>query len=151
MEHPEYSGNRRRPTTTTGEYDTGCQTVGRRSPSLEDAVSECLIVAGPGSPCSQSATQRPRTEVSRLPRPFRYGLSSVERPDCSTPDGHTTQTRQFSRHTVEDVVCIQPPNGNRFGPDRATRPGGWGDRAGKLSSFWRPRLSSHRQTEEAGN
>ena len=136
----------------------GCQTIGGRSPSFEDAVSQCAVLSRPGSPDCPPATRRPRTDVSRLPGLFRVGSSSYERLDSSTPDGHTTRARQLSRRAVEDAVPIQSPEGGSLGSDLATRPGEWRNGAGKLaslyitpgSSFWGHRPSSHRRTENAG-
>jgi len=96
QENSESSGNRRRATTGVGRYDTGRATIGRRSPSFEDTVSECTILSSSGSPDTPPAISRPRTEVSRLPRLFRIGSSSIERLDCSTPDGYMTQACQVS-------------------------------------------------------
>ena len=65
--------------------------------SLEDAVSKCSVVSGPGSHNSPPAIRELRTEISRLPGFFRVGLNTVERLDCSTPDGHITQPSQRFR------------------------------------------------------
>ena len=130
QEDPKNGGNGREPTTGPGPHDTRRHTMGRRSLSFEEAVSQRAILCGTGRPYSPPAIWRPRTEVSRLHRPFRIGSNSVERLDCSTTDGHTTQTRQFSRQTVNDAVRIQPPGGSSLRPDSATCPGRLGDRAG---------------------
>jgi len=159
QEDPENGGNRPGPTTGTGRYDTRRQTIGRWSPTIDDTVSQRAILSGNGSPDSTPAIRRPTTEVCRLPGLLRIRSNSVERLDCSTPDGHTMQTCQFPRQTVEDAVRILPPEGSSFRPDFATRPGGQGDRAGRPttlyttpgSSFWGPRPSSHRRTENAGD
>jgi len=129
QENSEDGSNRRRPTTGTGRHDTGCQTFDGRSPSFEDAVSLCTFLSGSDSPNSPPATRRPRTEVSQLPGLPRIRSSSVERLDCSTPDGHTTQTRHLSRQTVQDAVSIGLPEGSGLRPDFATSPGGRRDRA----------------------
>jgi len=159
QENPEDARYRRRPTTRTGCYDTGRQTIGGRSPSVEDAVNECPILSGPGSLNSPPPIRRPRTEVSRLPGLLRNGSNSIQRLDCTTPDGHTTNARQLSRWTLEDAVRIQSSEGGRLRPDFATRPGGWGNRTGRLTSIyttpgssnWGPRPSSHHRTENAGD
>jgi len=151
--------NRRGLATGIGGHDPRRTAVWRGSPRFEDAVSECLDVGSQGGPGCPSSPGRQRPEISRLPGLFRVGSNSVERLDCSTQDGHTTQARQLSRRTVEDAVRIQPPEGKRLGPDLATRPGGRNDRAGRPtsfyttagSSFWGPRPSSHRRTENAGD
>jgi hypothetical protein len=65
----------------------------------------------------------------------------------------------FTRRTVEVAVRIQQPERSRLAPDLATRPGGRNDSVGRPtsfyttpgSSFWGPRLSSHRRTENAGS
>jgi len=71
QENPEDGRNGWGPPSRIGWYDTRCQTVGGRSPSFEDAVSECAILSSLGSPSSPPATGTPRTEVSRLPGLFR--------------------------------------------------------------------------------
>jgi len=151
--------NQRRDATRVGRDDPRCTTIWRGSPRFQDAVSQRPDSGGQsGSGCSLgSGRQRP--EISRLPGLFRVGSNSVERLDCSTPNGHTTQTRQLSRRAVEDAVCIQSLEGNSLRLDSATRPGGRNDRGGRPnsfyttpgSSFWGPRPSSHRPTENAGD
>jgi len=128
--------NQRGTSTRVGGDDPRRTTFWRGSPQFEDAVSERLDLSGQsGSGCSSgSGGQRP--EISRLPGLFRVGSNSVERLDCSTPDGHTTQADQLSRRTVEDAVPIQPPEGNSLRTDLATRPGGRNDRAGRPTSFY---------------
>src|SRR5882757_3363186 len=151
--------NQRGPTAGTGRYDPGRTAIWRGSPRFEDAVSECLDVSSQGGSGCSPGPGRQRPEISRLPGLFTVGSNSVERLDCSTPDGHTTQARQLSRRTVEDAVCIQPPEGNSLRTDLATREGRRNDRAGRPtsfyttpgSSFWGPRPSSHRRTENAGD
>jgi len=156
---PQNGWDGRRPTTGTGRYDTGWQTIARGSPSFEDAFSQCAIRSGSGSPDSPPATRGPKIDVSRLPGLFRIGSSAVEMLDRSTADGHTTEARQLSRQTVEDAVSIEPPEGDSLRPDCATRPGRRRYRAGGPHSFYTtagsslcgPRPSSHRGTENAGN
>jgi hypothetical protein len=151
--------NQRRPATGTGRYDPGRTAIWRGSPRFEDAVRECFDVSSQGGPSCSPGPRGQRPEISRLPGLFRVGSNSVERLDCSTPNGHTTQTRQLSRRTVDDAVRIQSAEGNRLRTDLATRPGGRDDRAGRPtsfcttpgSSFWGPRLSNHRRMENAGD
>jgi len=122
-------------------------------------VSECPILSGSGSPDSPPAVQVLRTEVFRLTGLFSVRSNSVESLDCSTLHGHMTQVRQVSRRTIEDAVRIQPPEGSSLRPDLATRLGGRNDGARRptrfyttaRSSFWGPRLSSNRRTENAGD
>ena len=135
QESPQDSRNGQRPTTGTGWYDTGCQTMGGRSPNFDNAVGKCAILSGPSSPDSPPATQRPLTEVSRLPGLFRVRSSSVERLGCSAPDGHTTQACQLSRQAVEDVVCIQSLERGSHRSDLATHPGELRNWARKPASF----------------
>jgi hypothetical protein len=99
-------GNQRRPATGTGRYDPGRTTIWRGSPRFEDAVSQCVDISSQSSPGGSPGSGRQRLEISRLPGLFRVGSNSVERLDCSTLDGHTTQARQLSRRTVKDAVCI---------------------------------------------
>jgi len=144
--------NERKPATRTGGHDPGHTAIWRGSPQFEDAVRECLDVGSQSGPSGPPGARGQRPEISRLPRLSRVGSDSVERLDCSTPDGHTTQTRQISRRTVHDAVCIQLPDGNSLWPDFATSLGGRNDRAGRStsfdtttgSSFWRPQPTSHR-------
>jgi len=141
------------------DNDMGRQTIGRKSPSCEDAARQCAILSSPGSPDSTPATQRQRTEVSGLPGRFRIRSRSVERLDSSDPNGHMTQSRQLSPRAVEDVVRIQSPQGSGLRPDFTTRPGRWRDKAGRPtrvhrtpgSSVWGPQPSSHRRTKDAGD
>ena len=160
QETPENGRNGRRPTTWAALYDTGHQSIRRRSPSLEDVVGQCTILSGPGSPDPPPpATRRFRTQVSRLPELFRIGSRSVEWLDSSTPNGNTTQTRHLSWRAVEDAVRIQPPEGSSHRPDLATCPGGRRDMAGRPacfytttgSSFWGPWPSSYRWTDDPGD
>jgi len=149
----------RGPSTRTGGYDPGCTTIWRGSPQFEDAVSECLDIASQSGPSCSTCSERQRSDVSRLPRHFRVGSISVERLDCSTSNGNTTQTRHLSRRTVQDAVRIQLPEENSLRTDLATCPGGRNDRAGRPtsfyktpgSSFWGPWPSSHHWTKNAGD
>ena len=128
--------DRRGATGGIGNNDTGCTTIWRGSPRFEDAVSQRPY---PGSQSSSSCSPGPggqRPQISRLPRLFRVRSNSVERMDCSTPDGYTTQARQLSWRTVEDAVRIQPPERSSLSPDLTTSPGGWNDRAGRPTSFY---------------
>jgi len=84
----DMTGNRR--------HDTGCMGILVGSPRFDDAASKCPILSRTDSPTSPLAAGGQRTEISRIPGHFRVGLNSVERLDCSTSDGHTTQTRQLS-------------------------------------------------------
>jgi len=151
--------NRRGATAGTGGDEPGRMAIWRGSPQFEDAVGEHLDVGSQGSPGCSPGPGRLRPEIPRLPGLFRVGSNSVERLDCSTPDGNTTQTRQLSRRTGKDAVCIQSPESSSLGPDFTTRPGGRNNRAGRPtsfyttpgSSFWGPRVSSHRRTENAVN
>jgi hypothetical protein len=151
--------NQRGPATGTGRYDPRRTTIWRVSQRSEDAVSECLDIGSQGGSSYSPGSRRQRSEISRFPRLFRVGLQSVERLDCLTPDGHTTQARQLSRRTVEDAVCIQPPEGNSLRPDFATRPRRRNDRAGGPTSFYitpgssfrGSQPSSHHRMEDAGN
>jgi hypothetical protein len=159
LEETTSSKNQQGFTTGTGRYDPGSTAIWRGSPRFEDAVSECVDISSQSGSGGSPGARRQRSEISRLPGLFRVGSNSVKGLDCSTPDGHTTQTRQLSRRTVEDAVRIQPPEGNSLRRDIATRPGGRNDRAGRPtsfditpgSSFWGPRPSSHCRTEDAGN
>jgi len=135
----------------TGRYDPGCTAICRGSPLFEDAVGECLDVGRQSGPGCSLGPRRQLPEISRLPGLFRVRSNSVERLDCSTPDGHMTQARQLSRWTVEDAVCIQPPKGSRLKTDFATHPGGRNDRAGRPTSFLVPGPSSDSRMESAGN
>jgi hypothetical protein len=132
LEETTSSGNQRGSSTRAGRYDPGRTAIWRGSPRFEHAVSECVDVTSQSGP---GYSGRQRSEISRLPGHFRNRSNSVERLDCSPPDGHTTQTRQLSRRTVEDAVRIQPPEGDSLRPDFATRPGGRNDRAERPTSF----------------
>jgi len=155
----ESGRNGQRALTGVGRYDVRRSTIRTGSPSCEDAVTQCSVLSSLGSPDSPPATGRPRTEDSWLPGLLRVTMNSVERLHCSTLDGYMTQALLLSWRTVEDQVCIQPPKGRSLWPDFATRPGGRNNRAGKPtscyttpgSSFWGPRPSCHRRTENAGD
>jgi len=159
QENAQDGRNGRRPTTGTGRYDTGRQTIGTGGQSFEDAVSQCRILSSLGSPDFPPATRRPRTDAYRLHGLFRIGSSSVARLGCSTANGHTRQARQQPRRAVEDAIYIPLPAGSRLRPDYATRPGGQGDRTGRPASFyttpgssiWGPQSISHRRMENAGD
>jgi len=159
QEHPEDGRSGRGPLSRIGWFDTRRQTVREPSPSPEDAVSECAILGGSGSPSSPPSTGRPRTEVSQPPGLSTIRSNWVESLDCSTSNGHTTQARKLSQWPVEDVVCIQLPEGSRLRPDFATHSCERRDRAGRPTSFyktpgssiWVPRPSSYHRTEHAGD
>jgi len=148
-----------RPLTRTGRHDTGRTVIWRGIPQFEDAVSECLDVGSQDGPSCPPSCRGQRPEISQFPGLFRVGSNSVEKLDCSTPDGRTTQTRQLSRRTVEDAIGIQPPEWSSVRPDFATRSGGWKDRAGRPTSFyttpwssaWGGGPSSHRWKENASS
>jgi hypothetical protein len=96
LEENDSSRYQRGASARTGQYDPGRRTIWRGSPQCEDAVRECLDVSSQGGPGHSPGSRRQRLEISRLLRLFRVGSNSVERLDCSTPNGHTTQTRQLS-------------------------------------------------------
>jgi len=88
--------NRRGDTTGVGRYDPGRTTIWRGSPRFEDVASQRLDSGSQSGSGHSQGSGRQRPEISRLPGLFRVRSNSVERLDCSTPNGHTTQTRQLS-------------------------------------------------------
>jgi hypothetical protein len=125
-----------KPPTRTGGYELGRTAIWRASPQFKDAVSKCLNTGSQSSARGSPSSRGQTSEISPLPRHFWVGSNSVERLDCSTPDGNTTQAHQFSRRTVEDAVHIQPQQGSSLKPDLGTRPGGRNERAGRPTSFY---------------
>ena len=91
QEETRSSTNRRRITGRTGGNDPGPMTIWRGSPRCQDAVSQCFHPSSQsGSGCSP-CPGRMRPEIARLTGLFRIGSNSVERLECTTLDGHTTQ------------------------------------------------------------
>jgi len=70
QENSESGRNRQRATTGVGRDETAHMTIRSRSPSFENAVSECAVLSSWGSPNSPPAFRGPRTEVDRLPGLF---------------------------------------------------------------------------------
>jgi hypothetical protein len=159
LEETGGSRNQRRTLTGAGKRDPGRMVIWRGSPLFEDAVSECLDITSQSGPGCSPGSKGQRPEISQFPGLFRVGSNSVLSLDCSTRVCITTQTRQLSQRTVEDVVPIEPPDGNSLRPDLITRPGARKDRAGRPTSIyttsgsccWGPRPSSHRRTRNVGD
>jgi len=151
--------NGKRASTRIHGHDPRCTAIPRGSPQVEDAFSERLHIGSQGCSGCSPVPGRQRPEFSRLHRLCRVGSNSVERLDCSTPDGHTTKARHLSQQTVKDAVHIQLAERSCLRTHFATRSGERNDRAGRPTSFyttpasscWGLRLSSHRQTENAGD
>jgi len=125
------SHRKRRSTTEKTCTDDPVRTaIWKASPQFKDIVSECLDVGSEGGPSCSPGSRRQRPEISWHSGHFRVRSNKVERLDCSTPDGNTTQAHNLSRRIVEDAVPIPPLEGNRLMADLATRPGGRNDSAG---------------------
>jgi len=102
--------NRRGSPTGASRHDQRCTRIWRGNLRFEDAVGQCIdVTSQTGTGCPRNH-RRQRSEICQLPGHFRVRLYSVERLNCSTPDGHTKQARQISRWTVEDVVCTYAKN-----------------------------------------
>ena len=80
QEDPEICRNGRGTPTRTGQYDMGRQTIGRRSVNFEDAVSQCAILTGPGSPDSPQATSATTPVSVWNTRVFRTALTALTEP-----------------------------------------------------------------------
>ena len=151
--------DRRRATGRTRRDDPGPTTILRGSLRFVDAVSQCSYLGCRSSSSSFPGPREQRPEICRLPIPFRVGSNSVDRLDCSTPVGNTTQASQFCRRADKDAVCIPSPRGSSLGPDPATCLAGRNNRAGRPTifystpgiSFWGPQPSGHCRKKNAGD
>ena len=153
------SRNGRGTTGKVGINDPGCPAIWRRSPRIEDAFSKCTDVGCLGGSGCSPGSRRQRAESSQLPRHCRVRSKTVERLECSTPDGDKTQACQLSQRTVEDEICIYSPEGCSLRPHPATCAGQRQNMTGRPcilfttpgSGFWGPWPSSHRWMEYAGD
>jgi len=103
-------------------HDTRRTAIRRGTLQSADAASQCSHVCRQGGTSSSRGSGRWRPENSGLPGHSWVGSNSVERLDCSNANCNSTQTCQFSRWTVEDVVHIWPRERRNLGWHLATRP-----------------------------